>query len=278
MKPVRQSSSDIDALAVTTEPVYFPNLRGDRLAGRLDLPQKSEPVAYALIAHCFTCSKDIKCINWLGKFLAERGVAALRFDFTGLGDSEGRFSETTFSSNIEDILAAAEFLRSQYAAPAVLIGHSLGGTAVLAAGPRIPESRLVVTVAAAAEPRHIRERLIRQHPEILSEGAGDVNFGGRTVRIRREFLDDLDTHNIEQEVAALGRSLIVFHPSADEILDLEHGLRIFQAARPPKSFICLEDADHLLVRREADARYIAEVVAAWVYRHLAYSQHGPAAD
>jgi putative redox protein len=269
MNPDHLTRTESNSMRVTTEPVFFPNLRGDQLAGRLDLPQEGEPLAYAIIAHCFTCSKDIKSVNWLSKFLAERGVAALRFDFTGLGDSEGRFSDTTFSSNIEDILAAAEFLRSQYRAPAILIGHSLGGTAMLAAGPRIPETRLVVTIAAPAEPRHIRERLMRDHPEIMRDGAGEVNFGGRTVRIRREFLDDLDTHNIEREVAELGRSLLVFHASADEILDLEHGLRIFQVARPPKSFICLEDADHLLVRRESDARYIAEVIAAWTHRHLA---------
>lgn len=252
----------------TTETITFANAAGQQLAGRLDRPDDAEPIGYAVFSHCFTCSKDIKSINWISKSLAERGVAVLRFDFTGLGNSEGRFSETTFSTNIEDICAAAAFLRSGPAAPAILIGHSLGGTAMLAAAPRIPESRLVVTIAAPAEARHIRERLVREHPRILSEGADDVNFGGRTVRIRRAFLDDLETHDIAKEVAALQRSLIVFHASDDEILDMEHGLRIFQAARPPKSFVCLDGADHLLVSREPDARYIAEVIAAWAHRYL----------
>lgn len=251
-----------------TESITFPNSLGHQLAGRLDRPDGSVPIAYALFSHCFTCSKDIKSMNWASKALAERGVAVLRFDFTGLGNSEGSFSETTFSTNIADIVSAAEFLRSRAAAPAILIGHSLGGTAMLAAAPRIPESQLVATIAAPAEASHIREKLMREHPEIMGEGAGDVNFGGRTVRIRREFLDDLETHDIAREVADLQRSLIVFHGSRDEVLDIDHALRIFQAAKAPKSFVCLDGADHLLVSREADARYIAEVVAAWAHRYV----------
>lgn len=248
--------------------VSFPSIAGYQLAGRLDTPDAGEPIACAVFAHCFTCSKDIKSINWISKALAERGVAVLRFDFTGLGNSEGRFSETTFSTNIDDLLAAAEFLRSQHRAPAILIGHSLGGTATLAAAPRIPESRMVATIAAPDATQHIRDRLIREHPEILSEGEGHVNYGGRTVRIRREFLDDLDKHNILQEAADLGRSLLVFHGSADETLDIDHAMRIFQAARPPKSFICLENADHLFLRNEQDSLYIAETIAAWARRYL----------
>jgi alpha/beta superfamily hydrolase len=251
-----------------TQPVWFDNSAGQRLAGRLDRPESGSPIAHAVFAHCFTCSKDIKSINWISKALAERGVAVLRFDFTGLGDSEGEFSDTTFSTNIEDILAAAEFLRSKHTAPVILIGHSLGGTAMLAAAPRISESRLVATIAAPAETQQIRDRLLREHPEIMTEGAGDVNFGGRLVRIRRAFLEDLDTHDIAREVADLGRSLVVFHASGDEILNIDHGLRIFEAARPPKNFVCLEGADHLLLQREHDARYVARIIAAWARRHL----------
>jgi putative redox protein len=195
-------------------------------------------------------------------------VAVLRFDFTGLGDSKGEFAETTFSSNLEDILAAAEFLRSRYRAPEILIGHSLGGTAMLAAAPRVAECKLVVTIAAPAEARHIGERLIREYPHIKNEGAADVSFGGRTVRIRREFLADLERHDIAQEVANLQKSLIVFHAPSDQTLDFEHGQAIFDAARPPKSFVSLDGADHLLVTDERDARYVAEVIAAWAHRYL----------
>lgn len=249
-----------------TEVIAFKSHAGHLLAGRLDRPDAGEPFAYAVVAHCFTCSKDLKSINWLSKRLAEQGVAVLRFDFTGLGDSEGRFSETTFSTNIEDIVAAADYLRARHSAPCILVGHSLGGTAMIAAAPRVPESRLVATIAAPSRTQQIRDRLIAQHPEILTEGAGQVSFGGRTVQIRREFLDDLDAHDIEREVANLGRSLFVFHGQADEILSIEQGVRLFERARPPKSFICLEAADHLLVQREQDARYIADVIAAWAKR------------
>jgi putative redox protein len=251
-----------------TEPVTLPSFAGHQLAGRLDRPEGSEPIAFAVFAHCFSCSKDVKSINWISKGLAERGVAVLRFDFTGLGDSQGDFSDTTFSTNIEDILAAAEFLRAQYRAPAILIGHSLGGTAMLAAAPRVPECKLVVTIAAPAEARHVGERLIREYPHIMSEGAADVSFGGRSVRIRREFLEDLERHDIAREVAKLQRSLIVFHAPTDQTLDFEHGLTIFQAARPPKSFVCLDRADHLLVTDERDARHVAEVIAAWAHRYM----------
>lgn len=251
-----------------TQPVSFASLAGHQLAGRLDRPEGAEPIAYAVFSHCFSCSKDIKSINWISKGLAERGVAVLRFDFTGLGDSAGESSDTTFSTNIDDILAAAEFLRSRYAAPAILIGHSLGGTAMLAAAPRVAECRLVATIAAPAEASHIGERLIREYPHIMSEGAADVSFGGRTVRICREFLEDLERHDIAREVANLRRSLIVFHAPTDRTLAFEHGLAIFQAARPPKSFVTLDGADHLLLSDERDARYVAEVIAAWTHRYL----------
>lgn len=252
----------------TTEPVWFHNSVGQRLAGRLDRPREGRPIAHAIFAHCFTCSKDIKSINRISKALAERGVAVLRFDFTGLGESEGEFSETTFSTNIQDILAAADFLRSRGTPPDILIGHSLGGTAMLAAAPRIGESRLVATIAAPAETRQIRDRLLNDHPEIMAEGVGDVTFGGRPVRIRREFLEDLDTHDITREVAELGRSLFVFHASGDELLDIDHGLRVFAAANSPKSFVCLEGADHLLLQSEQDARYVARIIAAWAKRNV----------
>jgi putative redox protein len=247
--------------------VRFPNPAGALLAGKLELPDAGEPVAFALFAHCFTCSKDIKSINWISRGLAERGVAVLRFDFTGLGESEGRFSETTFSSNIEDVLAAADFLSTRHAPPAILIGHSLGGTAMLAAAPRVPACRLVATLAAPADTRHIREMLMKSYPDILRHGESDVSFGGRTVRIRRAFLDDLASHDIERDLAGLGRALMVFHSPADKTLGFDHALRIFQAAREPRSLVTLEDADHLLVRQEEDSRYVVEVIAAWARRY-----------
>ncbi len=252
---------------MTTERLTFTGAFGDRLAARLEMPD-GEPVAYALFAHCFTCSKDLKAARWLSEALAERSIAVLRFDFTGIGESEGDFSNTNFSSNLDDLLAAAEMLRRDRLPPRLLIGHSLGGAAVIAAAARIPEAAAVVTIAAPSDTTHFRDTLLRTAPELTSRGVAEITLGGRRFTIRRQLLEDLEEHAMEKHLAALGRPLLVCHSPADRTVPVEEGLRIFSRAGQPKSFLSLDGADHVLLADEDDARWIGRVVAAWAARYL----------
>jgi putative redox protein len=250
---------------MASKPAEFPGSGGVRLAARLDLPE-GPPRACALFAHCFTCSKDSKAAAFVAQALAQRGIAVLRFDFTGLGMSGGDFADTTFSSNIEDLLCAADFLGSTYDKPALLIGHSLGGAAVLAAAGRLPESRAVATIGAPFDPRHV-SHLVSNQEEIRSRGIAEVDIGGRPFRVRKEFLDDLQRHDPAARIRALGKALLVLHSPQDATVGIDNAASIFQAARHPKSFVSLDGADHLLTRVE-DARYAADVIAAWSGRYL----------
>jgi uncharacterized OsmC-like protein/pimeloyl-ACP methyl ester carboxylesterase len=246
--------------------IRFSATQGHELAARLELPA-GEARAYALFAHCFTCSKDSKAAAYISQALAARGIAVLRFDFTGLGMSGGDFAESNFSSNIGDLLAAAAYLRRHYEAPQLLVGHSLGGAAVLAAAHEIPEARAIVTIAAPYEPKHVTRLLVHGKEEIVSKGEAQVDIGGRPFTIRRQFLEDLERHDPTQRIGALGRSLLVLHSPRDGIVPIDNAARIFMAAKHPKSFVSLEDADHLLTRAD-DAAYAAEVIAAWASRYL----------
>lgn len=237
-----------------------------RLDARLDLPE-GEPRAYALFAHCFTCGKDVFAASRIARALTGHGIAVLRFDFTGLGASDGEFANTTFSSNIADLLAAAGWLRERHQAPKILIGHSLGGAAVLAAAQEISEAAAVCTIAAPAEPTHVRQHLEVSAEEIESAGRGEVRIGGRPFTITKEFLDDIDGHKLAERIGRLGKALLVFHSPLDDIVGIDNATKIFVAARHPKSFISLDDADHLLTRRE-DAVYVADVIAAWAERYI----------
>jgi putative redox protein len=248
-----------------TEHLYFPGARG-RLASRLDRPS-SEPRAWALFAHCFTCSKDQKGAAWVSRALAERGIAVLRFDFTGIGESEGDFSETDFSSNLEDLVAAADFLRANHSAPHILVGHSLGGAAMLAVASRIPEAVAVATIAAPSDPAHLVGKLVELAPELEREAHAEVRLGEGRFRIRRALLDDLSQQRLGPAIARLGRALLILHSPTDAVVSIDHAARIYQAARHPKSFVSLDGADHLL-GRERDARYAAEVLAAWASRYV----------
>lgn len=249
------------------EHLRFPGARGGTLAARLESPVP-EPTAYAIFAHCFTCTKDLKAVGWISRALVDRGIAVLRFDFTGIGESEGDFAETDFSSNLDDLVAAADFLRANYQAPALLVGHSLGGTAVLAATPRIPEVRAVSTIAAASGTEHLREILIRLSPELEARGEAEVDLGGgHAFRVRKELLDDLAEDHLHGVLHGLHRPLLLFHSPVDNTVGIEHAHRLFEAAKHPKSFISLGLADHLL-SRERDARYVGEVLAAWAGRWL----------
>ncbi len=246
--------------------IEFPGAIADRLAGRLHLTP-GRPRAFALFAHCFTCSKDLKAAVAISRGLAEQGIATLRFDFTGLGESAGDFADSNFSSNVEDLVAAADMLRERYQAPSILVGHSLGGAAVLAAAHRIDEVKAVATIGAPCDPAHVRENFKGKIDEIESEGSATVELAGREFRIKKQFLDDLEDLNQQEKIHALGRALLVFHSPRDETVGIENARRIYEAARHPKSFITLDQADHLLSNR-ADGRYVSTVLAAWASRYL----------
>lgn len=249
-----------------SEKVEFPGAHGHALAARLDLPD-GEPVAYALFAHCFTCSKDTFAAARISSALAERGLAVLRFDFTGLGNSEGEFANTDFSSNLADLEAACDWLSQAHGAPALMIGHSLGGAAVLAVAPGMPSVRAVVSINAPAGPSHVVELFRESVPAIEAAGEAEVSIGGRPFTIRREFLDDIDEHRLLDGIAHMHKALLLFHAPLDQQVGVDNAARIYQAARHPKSFVSLDDADHLLTRRE-DAVYVADVIAAWSRRYL----------
>ena len=256
--------------------VEFPGSQGARLAGRIETPE-GEPAAYVLFAHCFTCSKDLKSAGGISRELLARGFAVLRFDFTGLGESGGDFADTNFSSNVEDLVAAAAFLRRERQAPALLVGHSLGGTAMLAAAPRIPEALAVATIGAPSDTGHLRATLAARvaslggtAPEAgpAGEEAYEVDLGGlRPVRIRRQLLEDLAGDHLHGVLRALGRPLLLFHSPVDRVVGIEQAERLFLAARHPKSFVSLGDADHLLSDPH-DAAQVGAILAAWAGRYL----------
>jgi putative redox protein len=244
----------------------FPNARGQTLAALLQRPA-GEPAGFALFAHCFTCGKDNLAAKRIAETLAGRGIAVLRFDFTGLGASEGEFANTHFSSNVADLVAAADHLRRTAQAPALLVGHSLGGAAVLAAAGQIPEVRAVATIAAPSDPAHVTGLFKDQVADIRAAGEGEVVLAGRPFRIRREFLDDVAEQNLLERVKDLHRAVLVMHSPTDDRVGIDNATRIFLAARHPKSFVSLIDADHLLTQRR-DAVYAADVIAAWAERYV----------
>ncbi len=245
----------------------FPGATGAQLSARLELPVDERPVAYALFAHCFTCSKQYKAVVNISRALSQARIGVLRFDFTGLGESEGDFADTTFSSNVGDLIAAAHFLEREYEGPSILIGHSLGGAAVLQAAPKLESCRAVATIAAPAEPGHVRRHLRSSLKEIESQGKAEVLLAGRPFTITREFLEDLNAQKMSQVIGGLGRALLIFHSPVDEIVGSENAERIYATAREPKSYISLEGADHLLSREE-DSRYVGAIIAAWAARYL----------
>jgi uncharacterized OsmC-like protein/alpha/beta superfamily hydrolase len=251
--------------------LQFKNKDGQTLSARLDLPVDGKPAAFALFAHCFTCSKNIKAIAHISRALTRQGIAVMRFDFTGLGESEGDFADTNFSSNIDDLVMAAEFLKSDYQAPKILIGHSLGGAAVIQAAGHILSSKAVVTIAAPADPRHLTRTLGSATQTIKSHGEAEVSIAGRTFRLKKQFLDDLQFINIKETLKNLNKALLVLHSPLDATVAIENAAQIFQAARHPKSFISLDKADHLLSNPE-DSLYAGSVIAAWALKYIGAAQ------
>ena len=249
-----------------TERFTFPGHSGHDLAARLDLPEGAH-LATAVLAHCFTCGKDIPAARRIAARLAGMGIAVLRFDFTGLGHSGGEFENTSFSSNVEDLRSAAQALETRGMAPALLIGHSLGGAAVLRAAGEIASVRAVATIGAPFDPGHVTHNFADALEQIERHGAAEVTLGARRVRVGRRFVEDVRAEQLAPVLASMKKALLVLHAPRDEIVGIDNATRIFAAARHPKSFVTLDDADHLITRPE-DAEYAAEVIAAWAARYL----------
>ena len=259
-----------------TERFQFTGSEGQQLAATLDSPDG--PVhAYALFAHCFTCGKDVLAAKRIAVALASRGIAVLRFDFTGLGSSEGDFANSTFSSNVADLVRAADHLRATRQAPALLIGHSLGGAAILAAADRIAEAKAVVTIAAPSDPTHVTGQFADSIEKIRQQGQAEVSLAGRPFTIKREFLEDIAEHSLAGHIAKLHKALLVMHAPTDDIVGIDNATRIFVTAKHPKSFVSLVDADHLLSDRR-DSAYVAGVIAAWASRYLEAAEPEAAVD
>ncbi len=261
-------------MASKSEKITFSGFDGSLLAGKLDLPSGA-PLAYALWAHCFSCSKDVFAASRVARSLTEKGIAVLRFDFTGLGTSEGDFANTNFSSNVQDLISAADYLRAHFEAPKMLIGHSLGGAAVLAAAAHVPEALAICTIGAPADPAHVADQFSSSRDEIDKHGQAEVSLAGRPFTIKKQFLDDIEGRKLEQSIATMRKALLVFHSPIDAVVGIENAGNIFQAAKHPKSFVTLDNADHMLSNRQ-DAVYVADVLASWATRYLDASQAGAA--
>jgi uncharacterized OsmC-like protein/fermentation-respiration switch protein FrsA (DUF1100 family) len=252
---------------VPHERFQFTGSEGQQLAAALDTPE-GETSAYALFAHCFTCGKDVLAASRIAVALAAKGIAVLRFDFTGLGSSEGDFANSTFSSNVADLVRAADHLRETRGAPSILIGHSLGGAAVLAAAGQIADAKAVVTIAAPSDPAHVTNFFKDRIEDIRQQGKVEVSLAGRPFSIKREFLDDIAEHSLTSHIATLHKALLVMHSPTDDTVSIDNATRIFVTAKHPKSFVSLSGADHLLTNK-TDAAYVADMIASWASRYLA---------
>lgn len=264
--------------------VNFPNQEAITLAGRLELPINQQPHNFAIFAHCFTCTKNLIAVKNISRALTAAGFGVLRFDFTGLGESEGDFENTNFSGNVEDLIAAAAFLEKEYKAPTLLIGHSLGGTAVLMAAAKLPTIKAVVTINSPSDPAHIKHHLEQDIEKIEREGKAEVNLSGRPFTIKKHFLDDLKNQPIKEVVGSLRKALLILHSPQDTTVGVANAEEIYMAAHHPKSFVSLDGADHLLTRKE-DSRYAGSVIAEWASRYVEIpeqknisSKHGVAAS
>lgn len=245
----------------------FSNARGETLAARLDLPVDERPTAYAIFAHCFTCTKNIKAIHNISTSLTRKGIAVLRFDFTGLGESEGDFSDTNFSSNVADLIEAARFLEKDFEPPKILIGHSFGGTASIQAATQVPSVVAVVTIGSPADTIHLKNLLGPAGRKIEALGEAEILLAGRPFKIKKQFIEDLETARVEQSLKNLKRALLILHSPLDETVGIENAARLFQGALHPKSFISLDQADHLLTNPK-DSGYAGAIIAEWAQKYI----------
>lgn len=251
-----------------TEKIEFQGAFGDKLSAKVDRPDGGEVKGWVLFAHGFSIGKDLKPIRTISKALVEEGYGMLRFDFTGLGQSEGNFSDTNFSSNVADIKAAAKYLQDNCMPPCILIGHSFGGTAMLKVADEIPECKAVATIGSPCDTTHIVHQFADKLEEIEEEGQAKVLLGGRPFIIKEQFLDDIEKHNIAKEISDLPQALLIFHSPQDAVVGINNASHIYSLAKHPKSFVSLDGADHLLLKNPADADYVGRVLAAWSTRYV----------
>lgn len=245
----------------------FTNQDGIELSGKMDWPANQQPRAYALFAHCFTCGKSLNAVRNISKSLAGRGFAVFSFDFTGLGKSEGEFADTTFSANVDDLVAASRFLESEFASPALLIGHSLGGAAVIEAAKRLMSVRAVATIGAPADTEHVTHIFDSNLQQLKQEGIARVDIGGRPFTLKQDFVDDLKNHTVTETIGNLKKAVLLLHSPQDATVGIENAAILYTAAKHPKSFISLDGADHLLTNKD-DSQYVGEVIASWAARYL----------
>ncbi len=257
-----------------TKRITFNNADGERLSARIETPVHTHPKAYALFAHCFTCNKNLLAIKNISRALTKAGFAVMRFDFTGLGESEGEFEDTNFSSNVQDLIAAADFLKENFEAPAILIGHSLGGAAVLLAAKYIESVSAIATIGAPAEPLHVAHQFGDNIDKIENQGSAEVNIGGRPFKVKQQFLEDIRGTNLKSVINELRKSILVMHSPQDKIVNINNAADIYTAAFHPKSFISLDGADHLLSNK-ADSLYAGDVIASWATRYLNITEETP---
>jgi len=251
---------------MSVQKIKFSNQSGHTLAALLELPDKPL-LGYAVFAHCFTCNKNLTAVRNIGRALTDNGIAVLRFDFTGLGESEGEFEHTNFSSNVNDLIAAAQYLEKNYASPSILIGHSLGGAAVIFAAQHIKSVKAVATIGAPSDPKHVTHLFKSSMEEIKEKGEALLSIGGREFKIQKQFLDDINEKNMNTTVKEMNKALLVLHSPQDTTVGIENAAQIYQAAWHPKSFISLDGADHLLSKKE-DSIYVGQMIANWAVRYI----------
>lgn len=250
-----------------TVKLQFKNAGGQLLSARLENPVDKKPLAYAVFAHCFTCTKNLIAVTNISRALTAKGIAVLRFDFTGLGESEGDFADTNFSGNVQDLVVAAKYLEDSYQAPQIIIGHSLGGAAVLMAAAEIPSLRAVVTIGAPADPPHVKQLFQSSLEEIEVNGKAVVSLGGRPFTIKKQFVDDLEKNQLTSIIGDIRKPLLILHSPQDDTVGIKNAEKIYLAAHHPKSYISLDGADHLLSKKE-DSLYVGDVIASWAARYI----------
>ena len=251
--------------------ISFENSEGELLSARLELPAHQHPHTYALFAHCFTCSKQLTAVRNIARSLTLQGVGVLSFNFTALGESEGDFADTNFSSNVEDLFQAARYLEEHYEAPSRLVGHSLGGAAVLRAAHHLPSVKAVATVGAPFSPHHVQHLFSKHTEQIEAQGIAELSIAGRPFTVKKQFLEDIRSHNLEPYINSLDRALLVLHSPQDTIVEIDNAKKIYLAAKHPKSYVSLDGADHLLTRK-ADSRYVGNIIASWAERYIDFEQ------